>query len=155
MTMWRSESQILPQVCSRTKIIKFIFKIFVNDNKNDFISDTVSSTYKRGTVNGFPVAPPRLSKDQQEFDEALGTLARRRKYTLDNSSSRYSSSLTMNGDPGRIYEGSPQDTTASIMGDLTPKPPARRLKKTEIILSNYWNFFSIDFFSTAQNSNMK
>lgn len=32
----------------------------------------------------------------------------------------------MNGDPARIYEGSPQDTTASIMGDLTPKPPARR-----------------------------
>lgn len=85
---------------------------------------TVSSTYKREpTVK--PMVPPRTSKDQQEFDEAFGTLARRRKYTLDNSS-RYSSSLTVNGDPARIYDGSPQNTTASIMGDLTPKPPARR-----------------------------
>ncbi|XP_054007570.1 muscle M-line assembly protein unc-89-like isoform X1 [Hylaeus anthracinus] len=86
---------------------------------------TVSSTYKR-EANTKPMAPLRPTKDQQEFDEALGTLARRRKYTLDNSSSRYSSSLTVNGDPARIYDGSPQDTTASIMGDLTPRPPARR-----------------------------
>ncbi|XP_076233886.1 uncharacterized protein LOC143178862 isoform X2 [Calliopsis andreniformis] len=85
---------------------------------------TVSSTYKREPSTK-PVPPSRIMKDQQEFDEALGTLARRRKYTLDNSS-RYSSSLTVNGDPARIYEGSPQDTTTSIMGDLTPKPPARR-----------------------------
>lgn len=85
---------------------------------------TVSSTYKNEPCIR-PVAPPRISRDQQEFDEALGTLARRRKYTLDNSS-RYSSSLTVNGDPARIYEGSPQDTTTSIMGDLTPRPPARR-----------------------------
>ena len=70
--------------------------------------------------------PPRITRDQQEFDEALGTLVRRRKYTLDNSSSRYSSSLTVNGDPARLYDGSPQETTTSIMGDLTPKPPARR-----------------------------
>ncbi|KOC68596.1 hypothetical protein WH47_06387 [Habropoda laboriosa] len=53
-------------------------------------------------------------------------IAARRKYTLDNSPSRYGSSLTVNGDPARIYDGSPQDTTTSIMGDLTPKPPARR-----------------------------
>ncbi|XP_033336475.2 uncharacterized protein LOC117226346 [Megalopta genalis] len=83
---------------------------------------TVSSTYKRESN---PVAPIRPTKDQEEFNEALGTLARRRKYTLDNSS-RYSSSLTVNGDPARMYDGSPQDTTTSIMGDLTPKPPARR-----------------------------
>ncbi|XP_015116619.1 uncharacterized protein LOC107040868 [Diachasma alloeum] len=86
---------------------------------------TVSSTYQRASYNGHPVPPPRPSRDQQEFNEALGTLARRRKHTLDNSS-RYSSNLTINGDPGRIYDGSPQDTTVSIMGDLTPKPPARR-----------------------------
>ncbi|XP_063984982.1 serine/arginine repetitive matrix protein 1-like [Diachasmimorpha longicaudata] len=86
---------------------------------------TVSSTYQRASYNGNPVPPPRSSRDQQEFNEALGTLARRRKHTLDNSS-RYSSNLTINGDPGRIYEGCPQETTASIMGDLTPKPPARR-----------------------------
>ncbi|KAK2577269.1 hypothetical protein KPH14_003407 [Odynerus spinipes] len=85
---------------------------------------TVSSTYKREPFER-PAVPPRVSRDQQEFDEALGTLARRRKYTLDNGS-RYSSSLTVNGDPARIYDGSPQDTTASIMGDLTPKAPARR-----------------------------
>ncbi|XP_076680532.1 uncharacterized protein LOC143375393 isoform X2 [Andrena cerasifolii] len=85
---------------------------------------TVSSTYKRESY-AKPPPPPRVTKDQQEFDEALGTLARRRKYTLDNSS-RYSSSLTVNGDPARIYDGSPQDTTTSIMGDLTPKPPVRR-----------------------------
>ncbi|XP_046838370.1 protein split ends-like isoform X2 [Vespa crabro] len=85
---------------------------------------TVSSTYKREPFDR-PIVPPRISKDQQEFDEALGTLVRRRKYTLD-SGSRYSSSLTVNGDPARIYDGSPQDTTASIMGDLTPKAPARR-----------------------------
>lgn len=85
---------------------------------------TVSSTYKREAYTK-PPPPPRVAKDQQEFDEALGTLARRRKYTLDNSS-RYSSSLTVNGDPARIYDGSPQDTTTSIMGDLTPKPPVRR-----------------------------
>ncbi|XP_076182816.1 uncharacterized protein LOC143154761 [Ptiloglossa arizonensis] len=85
---------------------------------------TVSSTYKREPCTK-PVTPARPTKDQQEFDEALGTLARRRKYTLDNSS-RYGSSLTVNGDPARIYDGSPQETTASIMGDLTPKPPARR-----------------------------
>ncbi|KAF7417472.1 hypothetical protein HZH68_000125 [Vespula germanica] len=85
---------------------------------------TVSSTYKREPFDR-PIAPPRISKDQQEFDEALGTLVRRRKYTLD-SGSRYSSSLTVNGDPARIYDGSPQDTTTSIMGDLTPKAPARR-----------------------------
>ncbi|XP_076545274.1 piwi-like protein Siwi [Osmia lignaria lignaria] len=86
---------------------------------------TVSSTYKREPCTK-PITAARATKDQQEFDEALGTLARRRKYTLDNSSSRYSSSLTVNGDPARIYDGSPQDTTTSIMGDLTPKPPARR-----------------------------
>ncbi|XP_017759316.1 PREDICTED: uncharacterized protein LOC108550164 [Eufriesea mexicana] len=86
---------------------------------------TVSSTYKREPyVTSMP--PPRMTKDQQEFDEALGTLVRRRKYTLDNSASRYSSSLTVNGDPARLYDGSPQNTTTSIMGDLTPKPPARR-----------------------------
>ncbi|XP_012275690.1 muscle M-line assembly protein unc-89 isoform X2 [Orussus abietinus] len=82
---------------------------------------TVSSAYKTER----PVAPPRVSRDQQEFDEALGTLVRRRKYTLDNSS-RYGSSLTVNGDPARLYDGTPQDTTTSIMGDLTPKAPARR-----------------------------
>lgn len=86
---------------------------------------TVSSTYKREPY-AKPMQVARATKDQQEFDEALGTLARRRKYTLDNSASRYGSSLTVNGDPARIYDGSPQDTTASIMGDLTPKPPARR-----------------------------
>lgn len=86
---------------------------------------TVSSTYKREPY-AKPMPATRATKDQQEFDEALGTLARRRKYTLDNSASRYGSSLTVNGDPARIYDGSPQDTTASIMGDLTPKPPARR-----------------------------
>ncbi|XP_078036021.1 uncharacterized protein LOC144469510 [Augochlora pura] len=85
---------------------------------------TVSSTYKRES-NPKPAAPIQPTKDQEEFNEALGTLARRRKYTLDNSS-RYSSSLTVNGDPARIYDGSPQDTTTSIMGDLTPKPPARK-----------------------------
>jgi len=52
-----------------------------------------------------------LSKDQQEFDEALGTLTRRRKYTFDNNTSRYSSNLTVNGDPARIYDGNPQNTT--------------------------------------------
>lgn len=87
---------------------------------------TVSSTYKREPSYTKPVVSPRITQDQQEFDEALGTLARKRKYTLDNSPSRYSSSLTVNGDPARIYDGNPQDTTTSIMGDLTPKPPARR-----------------------------
>ncbi|XP_033226216.1 protein piccolo-like isoform X2 [Belonocnema kinseyi] len=91
--------------------------------------NTVSTMYKRDTINGGPngrpVVQPRISRDQQEFDEALGTLARRRKYTLDNGS-RYNSSLTVNGDPARIYDGSPQETTTSIMGDLTPKPPARK-----------------------------
>lgn len=85
----------------------------------------VSTTYRREPFDR-PTAPLRLSKDQQEFDEALGTLTRRRKYTLDNNSSRYNSNTTVNGDPARIYDGSPQDTTMSIMGDLTPKPPARR-----------------------------
>ncbi|KAK0166193.1 hypothetical protein PV328_004634 [Microctonus aethiopoides] len=85
---------------------------------------TVSSTYRNTSCNPETVAS-RLSTDHQEFNQALWTLARRRKYTLDNSS-RYSSSLTVNGDPRRIYDGCPQDTTASIMGDLTPKPPARR-----------------------------
>ncbi|XP_076644981.1 uncharacterized protein LOC143354599 isoform X2 [Halictus rubicundus] len=85
---------------------------------------TVSSTYKRESYTK-PTAPQGPTKDQEEFNEALGTLARRRKYTLDNSS-RYSSSLTVNGDPARMYDGSPQDTTTSIMGELTPKPPARR-----------------------------
>ncbi|XP_012233674.2 uncharacterized protein [Linepithema humile] len=86
---------------------------------------TVSTTYKREPYNK-PIAPPRLSKDQQEFDEALGTLTRRRKYTFDNTS-RYSSNLTVNGDSTKIYDANPQDTTTSIMGvDLTPKPPARR-----------------------------
>ncbi|XP_011264481.1 uncharacterized protein LOC105256345 [Camponotus floridanus] len=87
---------------------------------------TVSTTYKREPYDK-PIVPPRLSKDQQEFDEALGTLTRRRKYTLDNNSSRYSSNVTVNGDPAKIYDGNPQDTTTSIMGvDLTPKPPVRR-----------------------------
>ncbi|XP_011167600.1 uncharacterized protein LOC105201331 [Solenopsis invicta] len=87
---------------------------------------TVSTTYKREPYDR-PTAPPRLSKDQQEFDEALGTLTRRRKYTYDNNTSRYSSNLTVNGDPARIYDGNPQNTTTSIMSvDLTPKPPARR-----------------------------
>ncbi|XP_043258220.1 uncharacterized protein LOC122400702 [Colletes gigas] len=94
-----------------------------NQEKRSTIT-TVSSTYKR-EPHTKPMAPPQPTKDQQEFDEALGTLTRRRKYTLENSS-RYSSSLTVNGDPARIYDGSPQDTTASIMGDLTPKPPIRR-----------------------------
>lgn len=85
---------------------------------------TVSSTYKRESYPK-PTAPPRPSKDQEEFNEALGTLARRRKYTLDNSS-RYSSSLTVNDDPAKMYDGSPQDTTTSIMDELTPKPPARK-----------------------------
>lgn len=84
----------------------------------------VSSTYKREPYTK-PAAPQRPTKDELEFHEALGTLARRRKYTLENSS-RYSSSLTVNGDPARMYNGSPQDTTTSIMGDLTPKPPVRR-----------------------------
>ncbi|XP_012171700.1 uncharacterized protein LOC100648112 [Bombus terrestris] len=92
---------------------------------------TVSSTYKREPcIKPIPVPQRVPTKDQQEFDEALGTLARRRKYTLDNSSSRYSSSLTVNGDPARLYDGSPQETTTSIMGDLTPKPPARRFGQT-------------------------
>ncbi|CAD1473284.1 unnamed protein product, partial [Heterotrigona itama] len=91
---------------------------------------TVSSTYKRESyVKSMPV-PPHITRDQQEFNEALGTLTRRRKHTLDNSSSRYSSSLTVNGDPARLYDGSPQETTTSIMGDLTPKPPARRFGQT-------------------------
>lgn len=86
----------------------------------------VSTTYKREPYDR-PTAPPRLSKDQQEFDEALGTLTRRRKYTFDNNTSRYSSNLTVNGDPAKIYDGNPQNTTTSIMSvDLTPKPPARR-----------------------------
>ncbi|KAL6259906.1 hypothetical protein P5V15_009817 [Pogonomyrmex californicus] len=87
---------------------------------------TVSTTYKRDPYDR-PTAPPRLSKDQQEFDEALGTLTRRRKYTFDNNTSRYSSNLTVNGDPAKISDGNPQNTTTSIMSvDLTPKPPARR-----------------------------
>ncbi|XP_077260001.1 uncharacterized protein LOC143896212 [Temnothorax americanus] len=87
---------------------------------------TVSTTYKREPYDR-PTAPPRLSKDQQEFDEALGTLTRRRKYTFDNITSRYSPNLTVNGDPAKISDGNPQDTTTSIMNvDLTPKPPARR-----------------------------
>ncbi|KMQ89138.1 cue domain-containing protein 5-like isoform x1 protein [Lasius niger] len=87
---------------------------------------TVSTTYKREPYDR-PTVPPRLSKDQQEFDEALGTLTRRRKYTLDNNCSRYNSNLTINGDPAKIHDGNPQDTTTSIMGvDLTPKPPIRR-----------------------------
>ncbi|KAG8039486.1 hypothetical protein G9C98_008129 [Cotesia typhae] len=70
----------------------------------------ISSTYKRTTYNNYPTETPatRLSKDQQEFDEALGTLTRRRKNTWDypsTTSSRYGSSLTVNGDPGRIYDG--------------------------------------------------
>lgn len=87
----------------------------------------VSTTYKREPYDR-PTAPPRLSKDQQEFDEALGTLTRRRKYTFeDNNTSRNSSNLTVNGDPAKIYDGNPQNTTTSIMSvDLTPKPPARR-----------------------------
>ncbi|XP_034951810.1 probable WRKY transcription factor protein 1 [Chelonus insularis] len=86
---------------------------------------TVSSSYNRATYNNYPDTRSGVSRDQQEFDEAFGTLARRRKNTLD-SSSRYSSSLTVNGEAGRLYDGCPQDTTTSIMGDLTPKPPARR-----------------------------
>lgn len=88
---------------------------------------TVSTTYKGGeTINSSQNGrPSQTLRDQQEFDEALGTLARRRKYTWDNGS-RYNSSLTVNGDPARLYDGSPQETTASIMGDLTPKPPARK-----------------------------
>ncbi|XP_014472171.1 PREDICTED: uncharacterized protein LOC106743139 [Dinoponera quadriceps] len=97
----------------------------VEPNEKRSTITTVSTTYKREPYDR-PIAPARLSKDQQEFDEALGTLARRRKYTLDNNASRYNSSSTVNGDPARIYDGSPQDTTTSIMGDLTPKPPARR-----------------------------
>ncbi|EZA61548.1 hypothetical protein DMN91_004313 [Ooceraea biroi] len=86
---------------------------------------TVSTTYKREPYDK-PTTPPRLSKDQQEFDEALGTLTRRRKYTLDNNTG-YGSNLTVNGDPARLYDGNPQDTTTSIMNvDLTPKPPIRR-----------------------------
>lgn len=85
---------------------------------------TVSTTYKRQPCDKSAV-PSRLSKDQQEFDEALGTLTRRRKYTFDDNTSRYSSNLTVNGDPTRIPE--PQNTTTSIMSvNLTPKPPARR-----------------------------
>ncbi|XP_046409370.1 putative uncharacterized protein DDB_G0292292 isoform X2 [Neodiprion fabricii] len=42
------------------------------------------------------------------------------------SSSHYGSNLTVNGDPARLYNGSPQDTTTSILGELTPKAPARR-----------------------------
>lgn len=88
----------------------------------------VSTTYKKEPYDR-PAAPLRLSKDQQEFDEALGTLTRRRKYTIDNNTSRNSSNLTVNGDPARIYDGNPQNTTTSIIsGDLTPKPPARRYK---------------------------
>lgn len=89
---------------------------------------TVSTTYKRGeTINSSKngIRQSQTLRDQQEFDEALGTLARRRKYTWDDGS-RYNSSLTVNGDPARIYDGSPQETTNSIMGDLTPKPPARK-----------------------------
>ena len=103
-----------------------LFYLSNNINKHFFL---VSTTYKsdpnHAGQNGRPVPQPRMSRDQQEFDEALGTLARRRKYTLDNGS-RYNSSLTVNGDPARIYEGNPQDITTSIMGDLTPKPPARK-----------------------------
>lgn len=90
----------------------------------------VSTAYKREPYIK-PVTPEHVTKDQQEFDEALGTLARRRKYTLDNSASRYNSSLTVNGDPARLYDGSPQDNTASIMGDHTPKPPARRWTRVD------------------------
>ncbi|KYM96798.1 PREDICTED: uncharacterized protein LOC108779066 [Cyphomyrmex costatus] len=87
---------------------------------------TVSTTYKRDSYDK-PTVSSRLSKDQQEFDEALGTLTRRRKYTFDDTTSRYNSNLTVNGDPARIYDGNPQNTTTSIMNvDLTPKPPARR-----------------------------
>ncbi|XP_043463893.1 uncharacterized protein LOC122499538 [Leptopilina heterotoma] len=89
---------------------------------------TVSTTYKRGeTINSSQngIRQSQTLRDQQEFDEALGTLTRRRKYTWDDGS-RYNSSLTVNGDPARIYDGSPQETTNSIMGDLTPKPPARK-----------------------------
>ncbi|XP_011869588.1 PREDICTED: uncharacterized protein LOC105562983 [Vollenhovia emeryi] len=87
---------------------------------------TVSTTYKREPYDR-PAAPSRPSKDQQEFDEALGTLTRRRKYTFDNNTSRCNSNLTVNGDPAKIYDGNPRDTTTSIMSvDLTPKPPARR-----------------------------
>lgn len=87
----------------------------------------VSTTYKREPYDSKPTIPSRLSKDQQEFDEALGTLTRRRKYTFDDNTSRYSSNLTVNGDPARIYDGNPQNTTTSIMSvDLTPKPPVRR-----------------------------
>jgi len=82
---------------------------------------TVSTTYKREPCDK-PAVPARLSKDQQEFDEALGTLTRRRKYTFDDNTSRYSSNLTVNGDSTRIPE--PQNTTSII--NLTPKPPARR-----------------------------
>lgn len=102
-----------------------MLKIYFPNFNTRFL--TVSSTYKREPCIKPIAVPQRVpTKDQQEFDEALGTLARRRKYTLDNSSSRYSSSLTVNGDPARLYDGSPQETTTSIMGDLTPKPPARR-----------------------------
>ncbi|EGI62226.1 PREDICTED: uncharacterized protein LOC105149301 [Acromyrmex echinatior] len=88
---------------------------------------TVSTTYKRESYDSKSTVPSRLSKDQQEFDEALGTLTRRRKYTFDDNTSRYSSNLTVNGDPARIYDVNPQNTTTSIMSvDLTPKPPARR-----------------------------
>lgn len=85
---------------------------------------TVSTSYQNGQFTR-PIPPPRSSRDQQEFENAFGTFTRRKKYTMD-SSSTYGSNLTVNGDPARLYNGSPQETTASILGDLTPKPPARR-----------------------------
>ncbi|XP_046409369.1 putative uncharacterized protein DDB_G0292292 isoform X1 [Neodiprion fabricii] len=85
---------------------------------------TVSTTYQNGQFSR-PVPPPRLARDQQEFEEAFGTFTRRKKYTME-SSSHYGSNLTVNGDPARLYNGSPQDTTTSILGELTPKAPARR-----------------------------
>lgn len=43
----------------------------------------------------------------------------------------------MNGDPAKIYDGNPQDTTTSIMGvDLTPKPPARRWDFVQLKILN-------------------
>ncbi|XP_017884639.1 uncharacterized protein LOC108627739 [Ceratina calcarata] len=113
---------------------------------------TVSTTYKRDSyIRVPPAVPPRVTKDQQDFDDALGTLVRRRKYTLDNSSSRYGSNLTVNGDPARIYDGSPKDTTTSIMGDLTPKPPARKFGQVSPRPRD--KIPALDFDSREQNEN--
>ncbi|XP_053988040.1 muscle M-line assembly protein unc-89-like isoform X3 [Hylaeus volcanicus] len=92
---------------------------------------TVSSTYKR-EANTKPMAPLRPTKDQQEFDEALGTLARRRKYTLDNSSSRFGQVSPKPTDkiPSLEFDDKMSEDGVTLRvktQDRTPVPPLRRL----------------------------